>query len=83
MCVSAHTHAPYTFSTPRKWQGIRKKEERQPAFKEGPLFLQRKFQKSNRVLLQLKVTAPMEYLFSRLSLQYQTDHFWERMVQGL
>lgn len=29
-CVSTHTYTPYTFSTPRKWQGILRKEKRQP-----------------------------------------------------
>ena len=54
----AHTHTPYTpFSTPKKWQGIWKKEKRQQAFEEWPLFHCWKLQKSNGVLLQLKVTA--------------------------
>ena len=82
--VHARTHTLPTYSPlPRNGREYGKKKKRQQAFKEGPLFRCWKFQKSNGVFLQLKVRDPVESLFSRLSLQYQTDHFWQRLVQGL
>ena len=85
VCTHTHTHTHFLhiLHSQEMAGNMEKKKKRQQAFKEGPLFHCWIFQKSSGVLLQLKVTAPVESLFSRLSLQYHTDHFWERLVQGL